>query len=172
MIDGDVLNASTVRNILQVAKLFFAWTSEHDIWPNIANRIKKPKLSPGYRKDYLSLEQYTFVVENTSDLRTLCFIQICVGCGLRVCEISRLRMGDIEPNFDYTVLRVRGKGKDDRERAVVLSGRVKSNFENYLKIRSELPKTTKKKCRKPTRFCFKKPKFCLKRVVFRPRFSQ
>jgi integrase/recombinase XerC len=157
-IGNDSMSATTVRNVLQAARSFFDWTQENDIWPNIARRVKKPKISAGFRKDYLSLEQYSSVIDVVSDARALAIFQICVGCGLRVCEISRLRMIDIEYQKDHTLLRIRGKGKDDRERVAILTGKVEEDFKNYLKVRQYFDKKGRIKPEKQPIFASKSPK--------------
>ena len=48
---------TTVQSYLSAVKLFFKWTAQEGLYPNIADRIKGAKLDRGHKKDYLTTKQ-------------------------------------------------------------------------------------------------------------------
>ncbi len=43
---------ATVHLLLVAVKLFFLFLSDKGVYPNVADHIKAPKQSKGYKKDY------------------------------------------------------------------------------------------------------------------------
>ena len=47
--------ASTIQTYIVSVRLFFKWTAQEGIYPNIADNIKCPKVSREHKKDYFLL---------------------------------------------------------------------------------------------------------------------
>ena len=48
---------TTVQSYITAAKLFFKWTEQQGLYPNIAEHLKGAKLSREHKKDYLTSRQ-------------------------------------------------------------------------------------------------------------------
>jgi integrase/recombinase XerC len=70
--------------------------------------------------------------------RDIAIFELLYGCGIRVSELSGLNLHDVE--FDGRWLRVRGKGKKERE--APFSARVAAALERYLPERKSAPRET------------------------------
>ena len=106
-------------------RLFFKWTSQENIYPNIADRVKGAKLDTTHKKDYLTSAQIKDVLKNidTSTLkgaRDYAIVALMVTTGLRTIEISRAKVGDIRNVGNTPVLYIQGKGKEEKNDYVKL----------------------------------------------------
>jgi site-specific recombinase XerD len=88
---------------------------------------------------YLNLEQAKkitdiFTIENSKmPIRDNTIISLFLNCGLRVSEVSNLKIGKI--NFKYKYIRVMGKGK--KERLVFMNKAIFERLSTYLEIRTK-----------------------------------
>lgn len=116
---------TTIQNYIIVVRLFFKWTSQENIYPNIADRVKGAKLDTTHKKDYLTSAQIKDVLKNidTSTLkgaRDYAIVALMVTTGLRTIEISRAKVGDIRNVGNTPVLYIQGKGKEEKNDYVKL----------------------------------------------------
>ena len=116
---------TTIQNYIIVVRLFFKWTSQENIYPNIADRVKGAKLDTTHKKDYLTSAQIKDVLKNidTSTLkgaRDYAIVALMVTTGLRTIEISRAKVGDIRNIGNTPVLYIQGKGKEEKNDYVKL----------------------------------------------------
>lgn len=131
---------TTVQLYLTAAKLFFQWTEQEGIYPNIAKHIKAPKISKDFKKDYLSSRQARKVLgsmpkESEADLRNYAIIALMLTTGLRDIEVSRSNIEDLSVSGDSTVLFIQGKGRDEKAELVKVEGPVEDAIREYLQIR-------------------------------------
>lgn len=116
---------TTIQNYIIVVRLFFKWTSQENIYPNIADRVKGAKLDTTHKKDYLTSAQIKDVLKNidTSTLkgaRDYAIVALMVTTGLRTIEISRAKVEDIRNVGNAPVLYIQGKGKEEKNDYVKL----------------------------------------------------
>lgn len=116
---------TTIQNYIIVVRLFFKWTSQENIYPNIADRVKGAKLDTTHKKDYLTSAQIKDVLKNidTSTLkgaRDYAIVTLMVTTGLRTIEISRAKVEDIRNVGNTPVLYIQGKGKEEKNDYVKL----------------------------------------------------
>ncbi len=121
--------ASTVQNYIIAVRLFFQWTEQEKLYPNIAQHIKGAKLSKDHKKDYLTSSQVKTVLgemeRNTiQGRRDYAIFALMVTGGLRDIEVHRANIEDLRTLGDSTVLYLQGKGREDRTEYVKVPAEV------------------------------------------------
>lgn len=134
--------AATVQLYLEAVKLFFKWTAQLGLYPNVADRVKGVEIDPEYKKDYLSAKQARRVLDqiNQSTLkgkRDYAIICLMITTGVREIEVSRANVGDLSTKDDlgFTALYVQGKGRDSRNVYVKVEGHTLQALNEYLQER-------------------------------------
>ena len=145
----DSLKASghkptTVQTYLTATRLFFQWTEEERIYPNIAAHIKGAKLDREHKKDYLTSRQAKTVLTDIDrstpqGIRDYAIVALMMTGGLRTIEVVRADAGDLRTVGDNTVLFIQGKGRDEKAEYIKLSSQVEKAIRDYLKTRGEVP---------------------------------
>ena len=128
-------NASkiTIDNIRRIFSSFFAWLEEEDyILKSPVRRIHKVKTGTVVKETY-SDEAMEIMRDNCKSLRDLAIIDILASTGMRVGELVKLNIEDID--FEGRECVVFGKG--DKERKVYFDARTKIHLHNYLKTRDD-----------------------------------
>lgn len=114
-------------------KSFFKYLLEEEIRDdNPATLLEGPKLGL-YLPDTLSVEDVERITKNinlSTDLgvRNQCMVEVLYGCGLRVSELIKLKISDI--NFKEGFLKVEGKGQ--KVRYVPLAKYTSQLIKNYI----------------------------------------
>lgn len=137
------LKPTTIQNYLMAAKIFFKWTVQEGLYPNIAERVKGPKIGHEYKKDYLTAGQVKDVLESVKrdalqGQRDYAMLTLMVTCALRDVEVSRANVEDLRPAADQTVLYVQGKGRDDKAQRVNVPQPVEKAIRDYLRARGDV----------------------------------
>jgi len=137
---------TTVQNYITATRLFFAWTEQENIYPNIAAHIKGAKLDRDHKKDYLTSRQAKTVLTDIDrstpqGVRDYAIIALMMTGGLRTIEVARADAGDLRTVGDCTVLYIQGKGRDEKTEYIKLSAPVEKALRDYLKLRGEVPST-------------------------------
>lgn len=131
---------TTVQNYITALRLFFQWTEQEQLYPNIANHIKGAKLDRSHKKDYLTSRQVKKVMETAKEeslqgLRDYAILALLFTGGLRTIEISRANIADIRTAGDNTVLYVQGKGREEKTEYVKIMPEVEDAIRAYLAAR-------------------------------------
>lgn len=71
-------------------------------------------------------------------LRDFAMVNLMARNGLRIIEVHRANFGDLENRMGRKILRIWGKGRDERDEFVVLSQAAEEALMNYLDARSNL----------------------------------
>jgi len=101
-------SASTLNTAYSALQFYFGKILRRKFFVSIP-RAKKPHTLP----EVLSKEEVRRMIDITANPKHKCMIQILYGTGVRVGELVRLRMRDID--FDRNCIRVvQGKGAKDR----------------------------------------------------------
>lgn len=138
---------STITLYTAAAKIFFRWTAQERIYPNIADHLKTGlKPTHNHKKDALSIEQCKDLVANVKgnsvkDLRDAAILTIMTTAGLRTVEIVRANVGDIRFECGKVFLYVWGKGHADADEKVLLSKQAHKAIRVYLKARGKVNAT-------------------------------
>lgn len=110
---------STVQNYIIAVRLFFQWTEQSGIYPDIAQHVKGAKISKDHKKDYLTSAQVKNVLtgitrDTAQGRRDYAIVALMVTGGLRDIEVHRANIEDLRTLGDATVLYLQGKGRDER----------------------------------------------------------
>lgn len=133
------MSARTQARVISGLKAFFRFlTLEEKIEEDPTGLVEAPKIS---RKlpEVLSVEEIDRIISKI-DLskpeghRNRAMIEVLYSCGLRVSELTGLRISDL--NMEKGYLKVRGKG--DKERLVPIGKRAIREIKNYIFQRNSL----------------------------------
>ena len=58
------LKPTTVQNYITATRIFFKWTEQEGLYPNIAEHVKGAKLDNNHKKDYLTSSQAKEILAN------------------------------------------------------------------------------------------------------------
>jgi integrase/recombinase XerC len=130
--------ATTVQNYITAARLFFQWTSQEGLYPNIADHIKGAKISKDHKKDYLTSKQVKAILGSVDrgtiqGLRDYAILALMITGGLRTIEVSRSNIEDLRAVGDSTALYIQGKGKDEKTDYIKIQPQVEEAIRDYLK---------------------------------------
>lgn len=139
---AEGLKPTTIQNYITAARLFFQWTEQERIYPNVAERVKGAKLSREHKKDYLTSKQVKNVLNGIdrstpTGLRDYAILALTITGGLRTIEVSRADIGDLRTLGDDTVLYIQGKGREEKAEYVRVSPPVEKAIRDYLKTRKD-----------------------------------
>ena len=121
---------ASIDNIRRNLSSFFSWLEEENyILKSPMKRIHKIKTDKVIKETY-SDETLELLRDNCNNLRDLAIIDLLSSTGMRVGELVRLNINDID--FENRECVVFGKG--NKERPVYFDARTKIHLRNYIKI--------------------------------------
>lgn len=124
---------TTIDNIRRIFSSFFSWLEDEDyIVKSPVRRIHKVR-SEVTVKETISDEQLETLRDTCTELRDLAMIDFLVSTGVRVGELVRINISDI--NFNERQCVVLGKG--NKERTVYFNARAKVHLQNYIAMRQD-----------------------------------
>ena len=123
----------TIDNIRRTLSSFFAWLENEDyIVKSPVRRIHKVKTTRRV-KETLTDENLEKLRGTCSNVRDLAILELLISTGMRVGELIRLNISDI--NFQERSCIVLGKGNSERE--VYFSAKSKMYIKKYLETRTD-----------------------------------
>lgn len=123
----------TIDNIRRTLSSFFAWLENEDyIVKSPVRRIHKVKTTRRV-KETLTDENLEKLRDTCSNLRDLAILELLISTGMRVGELTRLNISDM--NFQERSCIVLGKGNSERE--VYFSAKSKMYIKKYLETRTD-----------------------------------
>ena len=123
----------TIDNIRRTLSIFFAWLENEDyIVKSPVRRIHKVKTTRRV-KETLTDENLEKLRDTCSNIRDLAILELLISTGMRVGELIRLNISDI--NFQERSCIVLGKGNSERE--VYFSAKSKMYIKKYLETRTD-----------------------------------
>ena len=133
---------TTVSNYMAAVRLFFTWTEQEKLYPNIAQHIKGAKLDREHKRDYLTSGQVKNVLEiverdTLRGARDYAILTLMITGGLRTIELSRANIEDLRALGDNTALYIQGKGHEEKTDYVKISAPVERALREYLKARGD-----------------------------------
>ena len=137
------LKPTTVQNYITATRLFFKWTEQEGLYPNIAEHVKGAKLDKNHKKDYLTSRQAKEVLasietDTEEGLRNYAILSLMVTGGLRTIEVSRADVWDLRTLGENTVLYIQGKGREEKTEYIKISEPVEQAIRTYLKARGNV----------------------------------
>lgn len=136
------LKPTTISCYIVAVRLFFQWTNQERLYPNIAEHLKGSKISRDHKRDYLTSSQAKKLI-NSIDRSTLrgkrdyAIILLMLTGGLRTIEIVRANVEDLRALGDNQVLYLQGKGREERTDFVILPVETDTAVREYLSARGE-----------------------------------
>ena len=133
---------TTVQSYIAAVKLFFQWTNQEGLYPNIAERVKGAKLDTEHKKDYLTSKQAARLLATVDrstlqGLRDYAILSLMVTTGLRTISIVKANIEDIRTIGNDTALFYQGKGHEEKATLVKLAEPVENAIRDYLRARGE-----------------------------------
>lgn len=131
--DNNKCNATTIDNLRRVLSSFFSWLEDEDyIIKSPVRRIHKVK-TPTTIKETFSDENLERLRDTSNCIRDLVLIELLYSTGIRVGELTKLNIADI--NFEDRSCKVVGKGNKQRE--VYFDARTKIHLKQYINTRKD-----------------------------------
>ena len=142
----DTHKPTTVQNYIVAVRLFFQWTEQEGLYPNVADHVKGAKLDKNHKKDYLTSRQVKKVLETAREeslqgLRDYAILALMFTGGLRTIEVSRANVEDLRTAGDSEVLYLQGKGHEEKTDYIKLMPEVEDAIRAYLKARGAVEPT-------------------------------
>lgn len=139
---ADGLASLTVSAYLVAVRRFFAYLEGIKAYPNIAKDIKGMKRPKGFLKDTLTKTQVkrllrTIQENGITSLRDFAIINLMLRTGIRTIEVVRADIGDLGTESGENVLRIWGKGRDEKDDFVLLTPDAYNPIMDYLKNRKQ-----------------------------------
>jgi len=130
-------SALTVGGYLTAVRRFFSWLEAEGYYLDVAKGIKTPRRykSDGYRKQALSeskAKQFISHFAEHGSKRDYALMNLLIRCGLRTIEASRANLKDIEFYGGRRIMRLHGKGRDEKREFVVLTDKTYEPIRDYL----------------------------------------
>ena len=132
--------ATTIQNYVTAVKIFFSWTEQAGLYPNVAEHVKGAKISREHKKDYLTSSQVKDLFgsierDTLKGKRDYAILTLAVTAGLRTIELQRANIEDIRTAGDNTVLYIQGKGRDEKAEYVKIPQQTEKAIRDYLNAR-------------------------------------
>lgn len=134
--------AGTKAQYLRAVKHFFKWAAAEGLYPNIADNIKGAKVKQdNTKKEAFNEEDIKAILQsidtNTeSGKRDLLMILLSVTGGLRIIEMQRANVSDIQIIKGQMILYIQGKGHDEKDDYIKIIPEVAQILQAYLEERN------------------------------------
>lgn len=131
------LTSLTVSAYITSLRKFYEWTEAEKFYPNIARGIKLPRRTQQFKKQPLTPEQATDLLNfyQGKALRDYAIVTLLLRTGLRTVEVIRANVEDITYKGGTRVLLIQGKGRDEKDNFVQLTDKSYAPIRAYLATR-------------------------------------
>lgn len=132
------LTALTVAGYITSLRKFYEWTEAKKYYPNVARGLKTPRRRQQFKKQPLQVadSQALLTYFQSQALRDYALVNLLLRTGLRTIEVTRADIGDITYKAGRRILRVHGKGRDEKDTLVVLTDKAWAPIRAYLETRT------------------------------------
>ena len=140
-IDRQNFTSGTRHQYLRAVKHFFKWLASEGLYPNIADNIKGAKVNTDNTKKEAFTETDIKTILQGIDRstpqgkRNYAMILLAVTGGLRIIELQRADIQDIQTIRGQSVIYIQGKGRDAKDEYIKLIDEVKEAIDDYLQTR-------------------------------------
>ena len=126
----------SVAGYLVALRRFYEWCEGNKLYPNIAKGIKSPKRKNAYLKEHLRENQIAELLKHfEGNTRDYAIVNLLLRTGLRTIEVVRANIEDVTYKGGQRILKVWGKGRDDKDTFVVLTDKAYAPIRAYLDTR-------------------------------------
>ena len=123
----------SVASYLVALRRFYEWAEGNKLYPNIAKGIKSPKRKNAYLKEHLRENQIQQLLQHfENNPRDYAIVNLLLRTGLRCIEVVRANVEDITFKGGQRILKIWGKGRDERDAFVVLTEKAYAPIKAYL----------------------------------------
>lgn len=131
--ENSGVSKATIDNMRRIISSFFSWLENEDyIMKSPARRIRKVRVGKIVKEIYTE-ENIELMRQNCKNARDLAIIDILYSTGMRVGELVRLNISDIDfENKECVVL-----GKGNKQRKVYFDAKTKIHLQQYLNSRKD-----------------------------------
>lgn len=149
------LSGLTVGSYLTTVRKFYEWAEAIKLYPNIARGVKSPKRKQQFRRQPLTAQQGRELLATAAPpteleagasseyddgqlqaLRDHAIASLLLRTGLRTVELIRADVGDISLKAGKRILKIQGKGRDEKDDFVILTQKAYEPIARYLKGRA------------------------------------
>ena len=133
------LTSLTVGAYLTAVRRFYGWTETSLIYPNIARSIRPPKCRKRFKKTALTPEEASLLLDfmKVRSPRDFAIVNLILRTGLRTIEVTRADIGDITRKRGKRVMKVWGKGAEEKDAFVIIGDPVWEPIKRYLDERED-----------------------------------
>lgn len=137
--DYVMYSNSTINTLVVSLKRFYKFLERKGIY-NTAKELKGTKTSRTHKRGALTIQQVRAIYDAV-DINTLegkranAIIHLLITSGLRECEVVRANICDMQNNGNARVLKVQGKGRDEKDEFVILTASTQKAINEYLNAR-------------------------------------
>lgn len=122
---------ATIDNIRRILSTFFSWLEDENyVLKSPVRRIHKIRAGKIVKETYTD-EHLEIMRDNCKEIRDLAIIDLLNSTGIRVGELVKLNIEDIDFNERECIV----EGKGDKQRRVYFDARAKIHLQNYLNSR-------------------------------------
>ena len=126
----------TIAGYMVALRRFYEWAEGNKLYPNIARGVKSPKRKNAYLKEHLRENQIHQLLQYfEGNPRDYAIVNLLLRTGLRCVEVIRLNVEDITFKGGQRILKIWGKGRDERDAFVVLTDKAYAPIKSYLDTR-------------------------------------
>lgn len=126
----------TIAGYMVALRRFYEWCEGNKLYPNIAKGIKSPKRKNAYLKGHLRENQIHQLLQHfEGNPRDYAIVNLLLRTGLRCIEVVRANIEDITFKGGQRILKIWGKGRDERDNFVVLTDKAYQPIKEYLETR-------------------------------------
>lgn len=131
--EDSAVSKATIDNMRRIISSFFSWLENEDyIMKSPARRIRKVRVGKIVKEIYTE-ENIELMRQNCKNARDLAIIDMLYSTGMRVGELVRLNILDIDfENKECVVL-----GKGNKQRKVYFDAKTKIHLQQYLNSRKD-----------------------------------
>lgn len=126
----------TIAGYMVALRRFYEWCEGNKLYPNIAKGVKSPKRKNAYLKEHLRENQIHQLLQHfEGNPRDYAIVNLLLRTGLRCIEVVRANVEDITFKGGQRILKIWGKGRDERDNFVVLTDKAYAPIKAYLDTR-------------------------------------
>lgn len=146
-IKSQELSSGTKQQYFQAVKHFFKWTSCEGLFPNISEGFKGFKVNIDNTKKEAFNEEEVQTILDSLDInsqvgkRNKAMILLAITGGLRIIELQRANIEDLQTIRGQKVLYIQGKGRDEKDEYIKIIQEVDEALQDYLSTRPEAKKS-------------------------------
>jgi integrase/recombinase XerD len=134
------LSALTVGSYISSVRRFYEWCESEKIYPNVAKGVKSPKRQNKFRRQGLTPEQSQILLSYYKErsTRDYAMISLLLRTGIRTIELCWADVADLTFKSGQRVLKIKGKGHDEKDAFVCITEKTFQALNNYLQTRGRI----------------------------------